>query len=81
MVYRKRRSRLDRFLKEEGIGPSEFARMSGYSRQHVYLVRIGEKQPSTRFISAALHAAHVIKRKRYRADQIFEFRPAERKAS
>ena len=66
------RTRLHTFLKTEGIGPSRLAAVSRYSRQHIYLVRTGKKQPSLQFMRAILHAASRIKHQAYRFDQLFE---------
>jgi len=65
-------TRLRSFLASEGISPSRLARLSHYSRQHIYLVRTGQKQPSREFMRAVLHAASRITGKHYQIDQLFE---------
>ena len=81
-VDRRKATRFGAFVRDEALSPTELAQASGYSRQHIYLVRVGRKAPSVEFMRAVLHAASRIKSKRYRIDDLFdlEARP-RRKAS
>lgn len=81
MVDRRKATRLDAFIRSEAISPSALARLSGYSRQHIHLVRTGKKEPSREFIRATLHAVCRIKAKRYRADELFELEGQPRRSN
>jgi len=69
---RRHTTRLERFLKGRGIAPASLARESGYSRQHLLRIRLGQMEPTRRCISAIVGAIRRLKTERVSASDVFD---------
>jgi hypothetical protein len=81
-----RQQPLARFLlspeaKTARITISRLSRKSGYSRDHLTNVREGRAFPSLECIKAVTHAASELAHRQVTVDELFDLRPARRRAS
>jgi len=67
-----RATRLESFLRSQGIKPAHLAREAGYSRQHLLRVRMGRMLPSLPCIAALIVAARRLTRTGVTALDLFE---------
>lgn len=65
-------TRLEKFLKSRGIKPAHLARESGYSRQHLLRVRMGQMEPTRRCIAAIAAACRRLSGEIVRASELFD---------
>ena len=65
-------TRLESFLRSRGVKPTHLARESGFSRQHLLRVRMGQMEPTRRCIAAIVAACRRLARERVRADDLFD---------
>jgi hypothetical protein len=63
---------LERWLRSRKIKPVDLARDSGYSRQHVYRVRMGRIDPTRRCIASITAACWRLSGEPVRAEQLFD---------
>jgi hypothetical protein len=63
---------LETFLKAHGIKPAVLARKSGYCRQHLLRIRLGEQEPTRPCIKAIAVACRQLSRKRVKATDLFD---------
>jgi predicted transcriptional regulator len=66
-----RLTKLEAFLKANGIKPADLARESGYSRQHLLQVRLGKRDPTRKCIAAITQACRTLSEKNLNASQLF----------
>lgn len=66
-----RETRLERFLRSEGIKPAHLARESGYSRQHLLRLRKGQMEPTRVCIAALTGACSRLTGRRVAAEELF----------
>lgn len=68
---RRTRTRLEFFLESHGIKPAHVARESGYSRQHLLRLRMGEMEPTRACIVAIVEACRRLTREEVSASDLF----------
>lgn len=66
-------TRLETFIRTRGIKPAALARESGYSRQHLLRLRMGEMQPTLPCMVAIIGALRRLTGKAVRPDRVFDF--------
>lgn len=71
-------TRLERFLRREGVKPAHLARESGYSRQHILRIRRGEMEPTRACIAAIVSACRRLTSKAVHPEDLFDFSDPER---
>ena len=64
-------TRLERYLKSRGIKPAHLAHESGYSRQHLFRVRMGRMEPTRRCIAAIVAALRRLTREHVEGRDVF----------
>lgn len=64
-------TKLERYLKSRGIKPAHLARESGYSRQHLFRVRMGRMEPTRRCIAAIVAALRRLTREQVEGRDVF----------
>lgn len=64
-------TKLEAFLKANGIKPADLAKQSGYSRQHLLQVRLGKRDPTRKCIAAITQACRTLSGKTIDASQLF----------
>lgn len=65
-------TRLESFLKAKGIKPSRLARESGYSRNYLLRVRMGEAEPTRRCIAALVAACRRLLHEKVKPTDLFD---------
>ncbi len=65
-------TRFELFLRRTGMKPVEVARQAGYSRQHVLRVRMGEAEPTRRFIQSVTAVCAELAHQTVAAGALFE---------
>ncbi len=65
-------TRLESFIRANGIKPAALARKSGYCRQHLLRIRFGEQEPTRPCIKAIAVACRQLSRKRVKATDLFD---------
>jgi hypothetical protein len=65
-------TRLEDFLKANGIKPVHFARESGVSRQHIMRLRLGTMEPTRHMMVVLATAAWRILRRRVAIEEMFD---------
>lgn len=73
---RARRTKLETFLKSRGIKPAHLARESGYSRQHLLRIRLGQMEPTRRCMVEVTTACCRLAREHVRVADLFDLHPA-----
>jgi AraC-like DNA-binding protein len=68
----RRTTKLERWLRSRGIKPAHLARECGYSRQHVFRVRMGRIDPSRQCIASITAACRRLSGENVHATQLFE---------
>jgi predicted transcriptional regulator len=66
-----KRTRLETFLKAHHIKPTDLARQSGYSRQHLLRIRMGRMEPTRRCIAAIVGAVRRITQEDVKPTDLF----------
>jgi len=69
-------ARLDDFMKQNHIQPSELARVASISRQHLRRLRVGEDEPTRPVMVRLMMAATLILHRRVRLDELFDLTDA-----
>lgn len=70
-------TKLEVFLKSRGIKPARLACASGYSRQHLFRVRMGRMEPTRRCIAEIVSACRRLSCERVRASDLFDLGDAD----
>ena len=65
-------TRLEGFLKMNGIKPAHLARESGYSRQHLLRLRGGRMEPTRTCIAALVTACRTLLRRHVYPTDLFD---------
>ena len=65
-------TRLESFIRLNGIRPLPLARESGYSRQHLLRLRMGQMEPTRPCIAALVTACQRLLGRAVRAADLFE---------
>jgi transcriptional regulator with XRE-family HTH domain len=65
-------TKLETFICSRGIKPAQLARESGYSRAHLYRIRMGTSEPTGRGLRAIAAACRRLSRESVRASDLFE---------
>ena len=72
IVVRKELTRLERFMREHGIGPERLARESGYTRQYLLRVRRGEVSPTLECVGSIVYALRELTHEDVDASALFD---------
>lgn len=73
-----RLTKLETFLRSRGIKPAHLARESGYSRQHLLRIRLGQMEPTRRCMVEVAAACARLSRERVSVTDIFDLLPTFR---
>jgi hypothetical protein len=65
-------TKLEAFIKAEGIKPAHLALHSEYSRQHLLRIRMGRMEPTRRCIKAIVSACRRLAREPVTASDLFD---------
>lgn len=70
-------TRLEQFIHSRGIKPAHLARESGYSRVHLYRIRMGLSEPQRAGRAAIVAACRRLSRESIRASDLFDLEGSE----
>jgi len=75
----KKKSRLNRFMHERNVRPTDLARETGYSFKHLIELRKGESRPSLASATRILRACERLVGEQLEYSDLFELPPVQRK--
>jgi hypothetical protein len=76
--YQRMSTKLEAFLRSRDIKPRHLVKTSGYSRQHLLMVREGKREPTRPCIAAITGACQRLSGERVKAADLFELEPEYR---
>lgn len=77
-IARSTPTKLEAFLRSRGIKPAHLALESGYSRQHLLRIRLGQMEPTRRCMVEVAAACARLSRERVTVTDIFDLLPTLR---
>jgi hypothetical protein len=77
-LIRSKPTKLEAFLRSRGIKPAHLARESGYSRQHLLRIRLGQMEPTRRCMVEVAAACARLSRERVTVTDVFDLLPTLR---